>query len=256
MEGRTSPTTKSGGRVSLVVGGLAVALCLAAGAWFIGWSISGASDNATIKLSPSDLAQMQATGGRMQFQNNGGTLQINNGEPTPFGATGPDSISFMGSRFATIHAGRVLVIVNAMTKTPTFIFRQRVWAELREPWIFVIARRSVHEKSVATQLDLTPDQLAKLTTMVASPEVQQKYMSALPLAPAELAEAQKAWADFSALPPAAKAHPMGLFQTIRQIGEAALSRAQKNYYAMSKSITAVFTPQQIKAYQEGRALAP
>src|SRR5580704_2637748 len=98
MEGRTSPTTKSGGRVSLAIGGMAVTLCLAAGAWFIWWSISGASDNATIKLSASDLAQMQTTGGRMQFQNNGGTLQLNSNTPSPFGATGPDSISFMGSR--------------------------------------------------------------------------------------------------------------------------------------------------------------
>jgi hypothetical protein len=255
MEAKTPSKTRTGGRVSLAIGVLAVALCLAAGAWFIWWSIAGGADNGTIKLSESDLAQMQTTSGRMQFQNNGGSLQVNSG-PQLFGGIGPDTLSLIGSHVATIHTGRVLVIVNGLTKPPTIIFRQRVWAELREPWIFVIARRSVHEKSVAVQLNETPEQLAKLTALVATPAVQQKYISALPLSPAELADAQKAWADFAAGLPGSRAHPQALYQTMSKIGEAALTRAQRICYATDKAISTVLTPEQIKAYQQGRALAP
>jgi hypothetical protein len=237
-----------------------VCICLILSALFIWWYAQSISGSSTVKLSADDLAAMQTAGRQLNFQNNGGVpnnngrngfLQIAPAAPPP---PEPDSIDN-----GVIRAGHVLVRVQAAKVAggpPIMIFRQRTWGLIQDKPNFTIARRIVHETALARQLAVTPDQLAALTKLVATPALKSAYLSALPVTDDEMATAVQAWKAYVAAGPANRAAADAVISIVRNIGQAALNRAKANYTAADQQISAILQAQQIAAYHAGKSLAP
>jgi hypothetical protein len=258
----TSPPKTSGNRIPLVSSLLVVLLCLALGGGFVWWEFRTSESN-VVKLSDADLAEVQSAGQRMQYR--GAAVPapaaiLNQG--SPFNPNTPEANSIRSTAGLTIvYCGKVVVRVYPNTNPPRILFLQRYWGMLQEPMdqAFTITRRIAHENSVRTQLAVTPEQFARLSAMASSPPVNQAYVSALPIAPDEMARAQKAWGDYSNATHTANAAGLpkalqALFGSFTQIGNAALTKATGQYAASDKQIIGILTTRQMQAYRSGRTL--
>jgi hypothetical protein len=254
----TQPKSPAKARALLSVG--LVSICLILSVLFIWWYAQSVSGPATVRLSADDLAAMQSAGRQLNFQNNGGVPNANSRggflQITPAAPPPPEPDAILGQ---VIRAGQVLVRVQAAAVPggpPKMVFRQRTWGLIQEKPNFTIARRIVHEAALARQLAITPDQLAALAKLVATPALKSAYLSALPVTDDEMATTVKIWQAYVAAGASNHDAAQAVLTTVHGIGNAALSRARQEYTAADQSISAIIEPRQIAAYREGKTLTP
>ncbi|MGA2232110.1 MAG: hypothetical protein ABSH22_14535 [Tepidisphaeraceae bacterium] len=259
-----SKPSKLPNAVPLLVGLGVVVICLALGAGFIWWYLRGSLDSNTVNLSPADIASIRDTGQRLAYQANGG-VPLNRGGGNGFVAPppppDPDGVFAAGPTQQNIRVGMVQVNVKIPPPggTPTLVFRQRNYGMLAEPPTFTIARRIVHENTLAQQLAVTDDQIAKLKPIITQPAMAGKYVLALPVAPADAATVAKAWVAFNATIGGDKtAHDnarAALLLAARTVGDPAMDKAKAEYEQANQLISSILEARQIEAYKLGKSLA-
>jgi hypothetical protein len=258
-------------KMPLVVSLSVLAVCLLLGGGFIWWYLGESGSGSTVKLSVQDVAALQSAGQQLTFRQNGGSAVVNMGRPGTGGPPvlqlrsppDPDGVFPVGN-FIVIRSGQTLVRVQpaaGATTQPTFAFRQRTWGLLQDAPSFTVARRVVHEDSLAHQLAVTHDQLTALAKVVSLPPLKGEYLTALPVSDSDLTVVATAWTHFMAARAAndKKATDQArsdLLQTARDIGAAALARAKKEYADADNAINQALNAQQMQAYREGKTLAP
>jgi hypothetical protein len=256
-----STPSKPPARAQAILSISLVSLSLLASVIFIMWYMKSAGASNTVKLSPEDLASMQTAGRQLNYQNNGVVPNTNGRFQPTFVAPAPPPPDLDRIENQVIRAGPVLVRVYATGPAGSIklVFRQRSWGMLQDTPNFTIARRIVHEESLAKQLAITADQLSALQKIVASPPLKSTYLSALPVTDAEMAEAAAAWKAYVAavisnnaanIDAATKA----VLSAVGRIGSTALSRAREEYAAADRAITTVVDTRQIAAYRLGKSL--
>jgi hypothetical protein len=255
----TAPPTRN--RLPLVLSGLVVLISLLLGGAFVFWEMKN-SGGGVVKLSDTDVETLQSVGKQMQFKDAGGVpLQGNQVGPGRRPAirlrqpTAADSITNNGN-ITLIQTGQVMVRIQAGVNPPAITFKQRMWGELPDRPVFTIARRIVHEESLAKQLAVTQEQLRQLTAIVATPPLKSAYITALPVSSNDLDTAQKAWAAFTASPNRGPGPvQVTLFKALKQIGDNALAKARSDYADSAKAINSILQHDQIQAYNQGKSLA-
>jgi hypothetical protein len=246
-----------------------VLVCLALGSGFIWWYLKG-GDSDTIKLSAADMAAMQDAARQMAYRDNGGVPMTGRGRG-PLGSPNfvapppppdPDTVTVMLG-IQVIRAGQALASIRPGPKVgdPAIVtFKQKSFGELIDPPSFTIARRIVHEDSLARQLAVGDDQLKQLAVIVASPAVSSKYLAALPVDPTKLDNIRSASAAYtkamaSTDKGAQEKAQSALIDLVRQFGNAAMSTARQEYDDADRNISAILTPRQIEAYKQGKTIA-
>jgi hypothetical protein len=240
-----------------------VGLCLLLGSGFVWWYLKGPGQGRTVVLSAADMTSLQSAGRQLTYQNNGG-VPLGGGmrRIVNRGPADPDGV--FGGLAQSIRAGQVMVVVRLPLfhppgARPVLVFRQRNWGMLQETTGFTIARRLVHEDALARQLAVTPQQLAQIAPVVATPVLKGTYIGALPISPEDEDRACRAWADYQTAlagkDGAATAMSLkNLLQTVKSIGNTAMIKARKEYADADKTITDTLTPKQIEAYRAGKTL--
>jgi hypothetical protein len=253
----TAPPTRN--RLPLVLSGLVVLVSLLLGGAFVLWEMKS-SGSGVVKLSDTDVQTLQSVGKQMQYKDAGGVpLQGNQVGPgrrpmIRLRQAAADSIAINGN-ITLIQTGQVMVRIQAGVNPPAITFKQRMWGELPDRPVFTIARRIVHEESLAKQLAVTQEQLRQLAAIVATPPLKSAYITALPVSGNDLDAAQKAWAAFTATPNRGGAAQLTLFKALKPIGDNALAKARSDYNDSAKAINTILQHDQIQAYNQGKSLA-